>query len=45
MIGGEANEGTFFGKVFKDQCCPRCHKTLDHDLKPLPETLPVSLKS
>ena|SRR6266550_8370212 len=27
-------------KTFKDQHCPRCHRSLPDDLKPLPETLP-----
>jgi hypothetical protein len=41
VIGGETDNGVF-NKVFKDQCCPRCHRSLPDDLKPVSETLPVS---
>ncbi len=35
-IGFEA-DSSFFNKVYKDQCCPRCHRTLPDDLKPFSE--------
>src|SRR5438445_2800708 len=32
-------------KAMKEQCCPKCHKLLPHDLRPIPQILPTEARS